>query len=70
MEGVLSMAYVGKTQKGHELHPTETNVIDYSDDYGWSLNSLPILSTDFRVLINLHKIYPVLHTHNDGMMLG
>ena len=57
IEGLLSMAYVGKNTKRHELHPTETNVIDYSDDYGWSLNSLPILSTD-RVLIN-SRIYPV-----------
>ncbi len=63
-DGVLFMGYVGKNTKRTELHPTETNVIDYSDEYGWSLNSLPILSTD-RVLIN-SGIYPVLHTHNGG----
>jgi flavodoxin len=65
MDGVLFMGYVGKNTKRNELHPTETNIIDFSDEYGWSLNHLPILGPNDPVLIN-SGVYSILPTFNGG----
>jgi len=64
-EGVLSMAYVGKNTKRTELHPTEPNFIDFSDDYGWTLNRLPILGPTDPVSVN-SGIYSIVPSHNEN----